>query len=259
MKYEKKVIIYIDLLGFKDFIYYTIKTSINHGQKIQSAYGFFEFLKDLLKIEKSPTPNKQVTHFSDLIVISFPADEFESFYGELFDLLIICSNCITHGFLVRGTVIYGEIVHTSDIIFGPGLVEAYETEKSRVITPRITIEKTIVQDLLESKKSVLDIFDIVSVDEDGEYYLDYFVKAKNQLDNPAQFLLLTRKLVEIARRISTNPSLKQKCHWINKRIIEMFNSIFEKFKIEDENHIIDYDFVEFMLDDLDESRIYTKL
>lgn len=251
MEYEKRVIIYIDLLGFKDFIEYTVRTSLNHGEKIQSAYGFFSFLKDLLKIESSPTPKKQVTHFSDLIVISFPADDFEAFYGELFDLLIICSNCITHGFLVRGSVVYGQLVHTEDIIFGPGLVEAYEIEKSRAIYPRILIEKTIIHDLIESNKSVLDIFDIISVDEDGEYYLDYFVKAKNQLDTPLQFLLLTKKLTTIAKSISNNPVLKPKSQWINKRVIEMFNSLFVRSQMKVDESPLDFSFIEFMLNDIE--------
>lgn len=41
MNYEKKVIVYLDLLGFKDFINFTHKTANNPNGKIKGVYEFF--------------------------------------------------------------------------------------------------------------------------------------------------------------------------------------------------------------------------
>ncbi|WPP52387.1 hypothetical protein [Catalinimonas niigatensis] len=222
MKYEKKVIAYIDLLGFKSFINFTDKSANSKETKIDYVNKLFLLLKELTENKNySNTKLRQVTQFSDLIVISFAADDFESFFDEVRDIQLLCINCINRNFLVRGSIIYGDIVHSDNVIFGPGLIESYETEKSLAKHPRIIIDEVIIKDYKEVKPSIFDLDHIVSIDEDGLYYVDYFSKARYGLDqtnNDYEKHILN--LAKIIYDISESPKLREKAIWL-----------FNKFKV----------------------------
>ncbi|HRK55513.1 MAG TPA: hypothetical protein PK185_16480 [Cyclobacteriaceae bacterium] len=177
MKYKKKVIAYIDLLGFKSFINLTNKSANSKERKIEYVNNLFQLLKEFTENKNySATKFREVTQFSDLIVISFAADDFESFYDEIRDIQLLCVNCVNMGFLLRGSIIYGDIVHSNDIIFGPGLVEAYEAEQSHAKYPRIIIDYVIIKDFKDTKPGIFHIGGVTTIDDDGLYYVDYFSK-----------------------------------------------------------------------------------
>lgn len=225
MEYQKKVIIYIDLLGFKDFIHFTHKTANNQSGKISRVFNFFNFLKKLVDQGQSLTKSKVISHFSDLIVISFDAQDFEAFHDEIKDIQTIISNCIVNGFFVRGSVIYGEIVHTPEIIFGPGLIEAYQLETEKAVFPRVIIDETIIKDFNDVKPSKFDIEDIVNIDNDGLYYVDYFEKVRGNLDHDQQYKKYIIKMTELLFEMSKKPNLRQKLEWIMPHYSGMLASV----------------------------------
>jgi hypothetical protein len=228
MLYEKKVIVYIDLLGFKDFIYFTQKTANRKDDKIKAVYDLFRFLTNILDPKSNPhsiTKSKVISHFSDLIVISFSPFEFECVYDEIKDIQILIANLISSGFFCRGSIIYGEIIHTPEIIFGPGLIEAYDLEKLKSKFPRVVIDSSIVRDLLESKPENASLDSVASVDQDGEYYVDYFKKVRPHLDDDKQYEKYLICMTKLLLGMSSKPNLRGKLEWIFPKYIQMLVDI----------------------------------
>lgn len=245
MKYEKKIIAYIDLLGFKSFINFTDKSQNPRETKIEYVNNLFLLLKELTENKNySNTYSREVTQFSDLVVIFFAANDFESFYDEIRDIQLLCINCINQGFLVRGSILYGDIIHHNNVIFGPGLVEAYEAEKTIAKFPRITIDEVIIKDFKDIKPGIFNLKDITSIDEDGIYYIDYFSKAKSSLDETTRdYEKHILNLARIINDIWESPVLNKKATWLFDKFKSMltyyplFREENELYNLEDIDHI----------------------
>lgn len=72
------------------------------------------------------------------------------------------------GLLVRGGITIGNLHHESGVIFGKGLVEAYEIESKVAIYPRIVVGPKIYHEASSDMKSK------ICQDKDGIWYLNYF-------------------------------------------------------------------------------------
>lgn len=94
------------------------------------------------------------------------------------------------GFLTRGGVSIGKLIHNSEYIFGPALVEAYETESKKANFPRIIVNKDVIKNGLDFRKNINSekdenesIMNILSMDDDGLYYIDYITKSSSEFDD----------------------------------------------------------------------------
>ena len=245
MKYEKKVIAYIDLLGFKNFINFTDKSANSKDAKIAYVNKLFLLLKELTENKSySSTKFREVTQFSDLVVITFAANDFESFYDEISNVQLLCINCVNQGFLLRGSIIYGDIVHRDNVIFGPGLIEAYESEMSIAKYPRIIIDEVIIKDFKDVNPGMFNIKGVVSIDEDGLYYVDYFSKARSSLDETTRdYEKYILNLARIINEISESPKLEGKATWLFNKFKPMltyyplFREEAEFYELNDIDHV----------------------
>lgn len=171
--YAERIIAYIDILGFKEYI----ETTVSNGKQGELYRILFKF-KDLANTSLLKRPDRNSTHFSDLIVISCLPDRL-SLIDLLSDLQELAHSFIESKLLLRGVIIKGEIVHQNGIIFGPALIDAYLIEKDKVIFPRIIIDKEIVREfkLEEATKSYFTKERILTIDPfDNEYFINYFQK-----------------------------------------------------------------------------------
>jgi hypothetical protein len=80
----------------------------------------------------------RMTCFSDSIVLSFAAQSGAAMRA-LAHAAFIGHVLLRHGYLPRGAITVGKLVHTDKIIFGDALIHAADEEKNRVITPRIAL------------------------------------------------------------------------------------------------------------------------
>ena len=141
-KYKKKVIIYLDILGIKDFtdkasdyelceLYCLLKNiadSFSKDYVLKRFLGEHSQLKIQIKIEDL---DFSISILSDSIIISFS----KKFLFLLPDFLRITRFLqiilIYNGLLARGAVTCNKIYHTKNdttMVFGKGLVEAYMLE-----------------------------------------------------------------------------------------------------------------------------------
>ncbi len=254
MEYEKRVIIYLDMLGFADFIHLTARAEYGRRERIADIHKLFKELRSILYTDEESihlTKSKIITNFSDLIVISFLANELEYTAHELYEVQVFIANCVLKGHFMRGCIIYGDLVHNRDMIFGPGLVEAYEIERSKAKFPRVIVDSAIVNDqkLYSNDRSKdfrnEELEGIVTIDEDGEYYIDFFSKTRPIVDNFSQYIKYVKQMTILLIGIIDNPVLRPKVEWImpkyNMMASEMQKALFSdhhSFDIETKKDLI---------------------
>lgn len=158
-KYKKKVIIYLDILGIKDFtlnqntsdnelceVYQILKNIADSFSKDDHLKKFLNFSEEKYSLKIATEDlDFSISILSDSIIISF---------SENFLFLLPCVLRITrflqiilifHGLLARGAVTCNKIYHTKNdttMLFGKGLVEAYTLE-SKGDDPIMQIENEL--------------------------------------------------------------------------------------------------------------------
>lgn len=257
MNYEEKIIAYIDILGFKKYIDDTIVKG-NQNDLYRILYKF----KDLANTHPLKRPNRQSTHFSDLLVISTPVDK-RSVIDLINDLSELTHSFISSGLLLRGIIIKGRVLHENGIIFGPGLINAFLLEKEKVKFPRIIIAAEVVEKFNLEKDAVSDLLSseggkkLLSVDPfDHEYFINYFTRYLDHSKSDKQpktgifkDVLLNLILVGLNNE---DMGIKQKYQWMvnwhNSYLKEYLSKIekdyeFNKSQIEEEKEFLKSKFI----------------
>lgn len=88
---------------------------------------------------------KEVTTFSDSIVISYEFTEYGSLFHILVDLYHIQVGIIYKGFFIRGGIYSGNVFHNQSMVFGPAMIEAYRIESKVAEYPRILVPRELVE------------------------------------------------------------------------------------------------------------------
>lgn len=163
--YKKSIVTFIDILGFKDLVNKSSNSTkvlniINATlMRFKSLEKSESWTSDLIEIEEDAqrkgldgfdiSKKTNCTCFSDSIVISI---EIENDLNEVFSTLIanlsrIGAQLLKEGILIRGGIDLSEIYHSNGIVFGKGLINAYELETKAAKYPRIILTKNLVSEL----------------------------------------------------------------------------------------------------------------
>lgn len=174
-QYQERIVVFLDFLGFKDHIDRTVKDPA-HVARIARA---IETVREFTKPEED-WEDHVVTQFSDCIVLSYRIDRRSAVFDILMMMLQLQVELASQGFLVRGGITRGQLLHEESMVFGPALVEAYRMESKDAVYPRILVDPELVQvarnhpahhhseaDEAEYVQSFL------MEDEDGKSYLNY--------------------------------------------------------------------------------------
>jgi len=242
--YENRVVLFIDILGFKNIIKETMMD--NGRENVKQT----ELLKDLIISMKSKFKHfkgeyskaKMVTQFSDSIVVSFKIEEKEihNLFNDIQSLLI---HFVNNGVICRGAISYGKIIHTKNVLFGPALVDAYETETKAALYPKVILDKSILEIVFKNiKRKTISLFDetpfaidtlvnmFLNRDTDDKYYIDYFINPFKLISNIEEKVTYNENL----RKIIINglkyeaPDLKVKYGWMKNKYNNFINSVNEK-------------------------------
>ena len=243
-KYQDRVCCFIDILGFKEIINRTISNDKKGSQKeIRSIIKALEMARSITSMDEPRfiPKSKKVTQFSDSIVISFEATDKEQVVSTLIEILLICMNFLMSGYLLRGGISIGKLIHTNKYLFGPAIIAAYELETNAALFPRIILGEQILNildepvEIYESSTDVQWVKDnLVSKDTDDMYYIDYISKFESEVDDITEAQMYISKLREIIIELgkSQKPSLIVKYGWLKNK----FNSYIHKMKT-DRAHI----------------------
>jgi hypothetical protein len=215
VRYKRAIISYLDILGFRELI------------ETHSAGDISRILRILAEsVEPSAMfkkENIQFTKFSDTVIRSMPEAKHypQNFLFELRSILHSQIALIPRGITVRGAVTIGEIVQSWKVVYGRGVVRAYELESKKDSPPRIVIDNdalSAVRPAIERNNLTTELDGLVRTDG-SESYLDYLRACERELNVPEQeypmFLKHHRDLVHSGlRKYAACPSVLRKYEWL---------------------------------------------
>ena len=155
-------ILYLDLLGYKNII--------RSKDDVQEA-ELSKFVEEFISVEKLKTEVKKChEHFEeDKLVIRCFSDNFIIFYESpsidkdslIVSLLLGCillGGAVEQGYMLRGSIVFGDIYYSDSVVFGESIVKAYELESNH-IEPNIVLSQDLKK---EYEKQQLYDLDIIS-------------------------------------------------------------------------------------------------
>ena len=240
--YEYRICCFIDILGFKNHLDETLKDDGNDSiKKIEEIKGVIDLANSILKeMDNGIFKSKMVTQFSDSIVLSFRIEEKSGVFYALIDFLHVSLEFANKGFLTRGGIAVGKLIHTNKHIFGPALVEAYNLESKIARFPRIILHPDVLgvaKYFPSSHNSSTDELESVhtclSKDDDGYYYIDYIGKVVSELDDNNYGLIdylngLKKTILKSMK--SDDSNINDKIDWLRKKYNNYILSIQSNIK-----------------------------
>ncbi len=152
VSYERRVVIFYDVLGWQNHI--------KRAAKKREDVGLLR--RVVLKMVRAPHLKKdleiKVSTFSDNVVISQKPGPNTPML--LMQLAIWQLGAAINGFLLRGGVTVGDVIHEDEIVFGPGLNRAYYLESKIARYPRFVLDPNCINefgnfgDLCETEEGV---------------------------------------------------------------------------------------------------------
>jgi hypothetical protein len=231
--YRKAIVTFIDILGFKEIV------------KTRPAAEIHEILSELADWSAGdarhiddegdvsiPVGLAGAIAFSDNVVRVCPIDSDEGGHGALFHELLslvhVQAKLAERGIFLRGGMTVDDVHMSSGMVFGPGLVRAYELESSMAVYPRIVIDPVVIHALFENpamrghddvEEDLEYVDDLVRQGEDGLFFVDYLKACRSELNNPGEgFQLKLREhaafITEAAANFKQLTSVKQKYLWL---------------------------------------------
>ncbi len=248
MKYDISIISYLDILGFKDII------DNDKPEKIFNILKGFRYLS-MPDSDLAKDLEQNFFNFSDCAVrttnvlsIANKKRSLGLLFYELLDVLHIQMELIYQGIFLRGGITIGEVFVKDGYLFGPGLVEAYLLEKDIAKTPRIVLRKEVV-DLINKvpalrswhhkpKEELEYIHDLLKLDNDGYYFIDYIRAMATEVKPEDHFNFLVSHRDNIKnnrRRFKSDSHNLKKYLWLqeyhNNSISAMSDDFFKTFGI----------------------------
>ena len=125
-----------------------------------------------------------MTAFSDSYVLS----EREHGWQVLAAVQLLGSHFLTKGILTRGSVLYGRAYHRNGVLFGPGIVEAYNCERKVAWYPRVLVSDEVAEGEWDYHTGPRWKERLLQRDSDGSWYINLLVPSFSKwtaLLNPA--------------------------------------------------------------------------
>jgi hypothetical protein len=175
-QYEERVILFLDFLGFKEIVEGTVGSPSN----LEILLGEVDRLYQIGEDDNDLYASVSATTFSDSVVLSYAVRERSAVFYLLLDIAFAIIDLAIRGFLVRGAVTIGELVHTKKYLVGPTMVKAYEMESRAAKFPRVLLDPRLVEiarqaraDHHEPEDEAAYVKLFMTKDRDGKHFVDY--------------------------------------------------------------------------------------
>nr|WP_279077498.1 hypothetical protein [Hafnia alvei] len=250
MKYEQRIVAFIDILGFKSLLNDTLDKNGNDNEvKIDAIISAYEAIRDIWDLDQAPshlnsgsTETKKISIFSDCLVVSFAIDQPGGVFSTLLEIKWLIMTLISKKILCRGAVSIGKFIHTDNYLFGPALVEAYMLESKAAMYPRVILDNTVIEAGAQNRNENHNFTEeqeyvqsLLEQDSDGMFYIDYFFKAQTDLDDPKHdFPDYIDNLADIIRKGLMGSShhskadIRVKYSWMRERFNNMVDIVTSK-------------------------------
>lgn len=182
LRYLPHVVTYIDIMGFRQLVQErspnVISWAIRQVQELTAPTN--------AQINKHE--GEHYVNFSDLIVHTIPLPH--STQNQTEDILLseikytamVQAVLIEKSLLLRGAITIGEMERSYGVLFGPGLISAYDLERVYAQYARIIIDNRLLE-LVKSKRALNVLANCVTRDDDGLVFIDYLGFMQRVLTN----------------------------------------------------------------------------
>lgn len=248
VSYERRLVAFIDILGFKAMVkatennptefnkLYNAISEIKSWESYDSSHNYlYEIEEDAQKkgFEKYRLEDSiNATAFSDSIVISVKVnnnDINEKFSSLVCTLAHKGNNLLKQGILLRGGISIGNLLHMPDgTIVGQGLIDAYNLESSLAKYPRFILSNKLIKELnypLDSKRNRHPYHQYIERFEDGcvgFHQIKYNQVMNSLYDYTQEAQLSDLKLIRdvIVKGLDfsfEHPNVVEKYQWLKKQ------------------------------------------
>lgn len=223
-KFDNYIIAYLDFLGFTE------------KMKENNSYDSLQILKYLLKGTRKVANhisniNKieefDIKIFSDNIVIAQKVEQ-RKLRNQIISIVNLVGSVQFHalmyfGFFIRGGITIGELSIDSTVVWGTGLIDAYNIENNLANYPRIILSQRLLEEYDSCKQKSLNLYALLKEDFDGLWFIDFLLASPNLENIPN----IAKELQEIIKSHAIkSDKVKQKINWL----IAHFNASCRKLK-----------------------------
>lgn len=174
LKLSTYYVLYMDILGVKDKI--NSDNSEDFLKELNSLYQ--EVLKGINLVGKEINNIKIETKiFSDNIIIAINKDNNIELCAMklmlIFEIAAMFQVCaLAYNFLVRGSLVSGDLYIDGTFVYGKALLDAYNLETNIAVYPRIIIKKEDVAEFMQCDS----LIGYIGKDSSGISYINSFDK-----------------------------------------------------------------------------------
>jgi hypothetical protein len=152
-EYEDRILVFIDILGFgRDIMSLSENPALILSiEAVLSKLGKCKFDLDRKRVSKGVEHDARMTCFSDCVALSYKAMNGAALHA-MSGAAFIGQMLMSGGYLPRGVITLGKLVHTDQIVFGEALVCAAAEEKQNVVMPKMKVDNCIFELLADEDK-----------------------------------------------------------------------------------------------------------
>jgi hypothetical protein len=205
LEYSPHLITYIDILGFRDLIKDKPPNFISRA---------------IRRVMETTAPDKWIrkvneenyVKFSDLIIHTVPIlsaanKKFRDgmVFLEIQSLALAQAALVEEGLLLRGALTMGMLERSYGVLFGPGIISAYDLERAEAQFPRIVVDSELIEALKlnpllrahEYEEEMKYVSKYIKRDDDGVIFIDYLGGVQDEAgEEYLGFLRIHKRLVE---------------------------------------------------------------
>lgn len=229
-RYEDRLILFIDFLGFKEIVGTTVSDSAALSRLIDA-------LNEIGSMGDTPAASSQrVTQFSDSVVLSYAVNEKSGVFWMINEIALTVISLVFRGYLLRGAVTIGQLYHEDRHVVGPAMVAAVEMESKVACFPRVIVDPAVIQLARRHRREGHSAHEeeqyvrsFISEDADGHLFIDYVswnsVVAVAGAEDEHYPEYLRRLSAMIGGGLAhTDVRVAQKYLWLYPRYIEVLKS-----------------------------------
>ena len=225
--YENRYVAFLDILGFSELIRRLDKES-SLLDKILDTLRAAEQFRPLVSAMNETKDGQdfwrgmiRVAAFSDSVVISTK----ENSIG--LSLIVISTTMLSAqllglGIFARGSICLGKLYHEESVLFGMGLIDAYNLESKAAVYPRILIQDQLAQPITQIFQGQKWPHPLRR-DFDGLWHLDLFnPKLAEIIRGPVKpgevpkptYLAAARSAIQVELARKHEPPIYAKIRWL---------------------------------------------
>lgn len=231
LSYEHAIVTFLDILGFKNMVIKRPAGDVAAAlERLQESVNESVLTLATGRKRAEAVSPPRVHSFSDNVVrvrpITSPQAFAQEFIQEISELGRIQASLAGDGIFIRGGIAVDSIVSNESVVFGKGLIRAYEIESKVANSPRIVVDPGAISQFRERediavtrmRKDISVMKRLIRQGDDGLWYVDYIRTALDQIssDTAAKtYLKKHRKhIVEVAMPLESDSDLLPKFMWL---------------------------------------------